>query len=308
MRVIVVGYGTQGRKRALVAGSDLVATVDPVAPAASVQSVDDVPTSTYDAALLCIPDEPKVGLIERLLEAGKHVLVEKPLFADGAALERLAALAERKSLVCYTAYNHRFEPHFMRLKQAIDAGRIGAPYAVRFYYGNGTARDVRDSAWRDRGGGVVPDLASHLFDTALYLFDCRDASFELWSAQRFENRAFDHAVFGTAKGRPTFEMTVSLLSWRNHFTADVYGEQGSAHISSLCKWGPSTFTLRNRVLPSGRPDEDSVTLVQADPTWTAEYAHFKALCAAGGPSNIDNDIWIQARLDELSAGFVRFPA
>jgi len=308
MRVIVVGYGTQGRKRALVAGSDLVATVDQVAPAASVQSVDDVPTSTYDAALLCIPDEPKVGLIERLLEAGKHVLVEKPLFADGAALQRLAALAERKSLVCYTAYNHRFEPHFMRLKQAIDAGRIGAPYAVRFYYGNGTARDVRDSAWRDRGGGVVPDLASHLFDTALYLFDCRDASFELWSAQRFENRAFDHAVFGTAKGRPTFEMTVSLLSWRNHFTADVYGEQGSAHISSLCKWGPSTFTLRNRVLPSGRPDEDSVTLVQADPTWTAEYAHFKALCAAGGPSNIDNDIWIQARLDELSAGFVRFPA
>jgi scyllo-inositol 2-dehydrogenase (NADP+) len=308
LRVIVVGYGTQGRKRARVAGGDLVATIDPVNTDADVRSIDEVSPSTYDAALLCIPDEPKAGLIERLLEAGKHVLVEKPLFADAAALARLGALANAKGVVCYTAYNHRFEPHFMRLKQAIDAGKLGKVYAARFYYGNGTARDVRDSAWRDKGGGVVPDLASHLLDTALYLFDCRDASFDLWSAQRFENQAFDHAVFGTAKGRPTFEMTVSLLSWRNHFTADVYGERGSAHISSLCKWGPSSFTLRSRVLPSGRPDEDTVTLVQADPTWAAEYAHFKALCASGGPSNIDNDIWIQSRLDELSAGFTRFPA
>lgn len=308
MRVIVVGYGIQGRKRARVAGQDLVATVDPVNTEADFRTIDDVPADSWDAALLCIPDEPKVALIERLLGQGKHVLVEKPLFADRATLERLGALARVKGVVCYTAYNHRFEPHFIGLKQAIDAGKLGNVHAARFYYGNGTARDVRNSAWRDKGGGVVPDLASHLLDTALYLFDCRDASFQLWSAQRFENRAYDHAVFGAAAGRPTFEMTVSLLSWRNHFTADVYGDEGSAHISSLCKWGPSSLTLRNRVLPSGRPDEDTVTLVQADPTWAAEYQHFKALCLAGGPSNTENDIWIQSRLDELSAGFVQFPA
>src|SRR5262249_18414757 len=132
--------------------------------------------------------------------------------------------------------------------------------------------------------------------------------FQLWSAQRFENRAFDHAVFGTRGGRPTLEMCISLLSWRNHFTADVYGEAGSAHIASLCKWGPTTFTLRGRVLPSGRPDEESVTLVQADPTWAEEYKYFNSLCSAGGPSNTDNDLWIQARLEELAADYPRFPA
>lgn len=309
MRVIVVGYGIQGRKRARVAGRDLVATIDPVNKDAQFRSIDDLPADSWDAALLCIPDAPKVALIERLLEQGKHVLVEKPLFTDKSQLERLAGIARAKGVVCYTAYNHRFEPHFIRLKQAMDAGKLGNVYAARFFYGNGTARDVRNSEWRDEGGGVVPDLASHLFDTALYLFDCRDAPAELWSAQRFENRAFDYATFGTSAGRPTLEMTVSLLSWRNHFTADVYGEEGSAHISSLCKWGPSTFTRYNRKLPSGRPDiEDTVTLEQPDPTWEAEYAHFKALCAAGGPSNTDNDIWIQSRLDELSAGFARFSA
>ena len=72
---------------------------------------------------------------------------------------------------------------------------------------------------------------------------------------------------------------MTLLMWRNHFTCDIFAENGSAHISSLCKWGPSEFTHRTRILPSGRPPEESVTLVQDDPTWALEYAHFKTLCA-----------------------------
>jgi hypothetical protein len=75
----------------------------------------------------------------------------------------------------------------------------------------------------------------------------------------------------------------------------VIGEQGSAHVDCLCKWGPSTLTVRNRVLPSGKPDERVVTLEQRDPTWVAEYDYFKALCARGG-TNIDNDIWINSTL------------
>ena len=72
---------------------------------------------------------------------------------------------------------------------------------------------------------------------------------------------------------------MTLLNWRNHFTCDLFAEHGSAHIASLCKWGPTSFTVRTRVLPSGRPPEETVTLVQDDPTWAAEYAHFKSLVA-----------------------------
>lgn len=298
MRTVVVGLGVQGRKRAQIAGRDLVATVDPVVAGADYRALAEVPVSAYDSVLLCIPDEPKPELIEHALKHGKHVLVEKPLLADPATLQRLADLTERPKAVCYTAYNHRFEPHIVRMKRDIDEGRLGRVYAARFYYGNGTARDVRNSAWRDRGAGVIPDLGSHLLDMALFLFDCRAAQVELWSARIYENRAYDHAVFGAAS-EPGLEMTVSLLSWRNHFTADIYGERGSAHIASLCKWGPSSYTLRGRVLPSGRPDEETVTLVQADPTWALEYAHFRGLCAAGGPSNLANDLWIQANLARL---------
>jgi scyllo-inositol 2-dehydrogenase (NADP+) len=124
------------------------------------------------------------------------------------------------------------------------------------------------------------------------------SGFRIHSASRFENRAFDHVVFG-AESDPVLQFEVTLLSWRNHHYTDVLAEKGSAHIESLCKWGPSTFTMRERKLPSGRPNEEAVTLVQADPTWALEYEHFKRLCARG-ESNIDNDIWINDTLADLS--------
>jgi hypothetical protein len=85
----------------------------------------------------------------------------------------------------------------------------------------------------------------------------------------------------------------------------VLAEKGSAHIRSLCKWGPSSFTLRRRVLPSGRPPEETVTLTQDDPTWALEYAHFKALCAAGKPSDLGGDRYLHRVLSKLSAEAMR---
>jgi predicted dehydrogenase len=300
MKVIIVGLGVQGQKRKAVAGTDVVSTVDPFHTDANYKRIEDVPIDSYDGALLCIPDEPKIEIISYLLSNQKHLLVEKPLFAaDTAELYRLEQLASLHAVTCYTAYNHRFEPHFMRMKEVLDSGQLGRIYSVRMFYGNGTARLVRTSAWRDQGDGVLPDLGSHLLDTLNFWFGQKFQNFHINSANCFENRAFDHVSFG-ANVDPLLQLEVSLISWRNHFYCDVFAENGSAHISSLCKWGPSSFTLHNRKLPSGRPDENSVTLVQPDPTWVAEYQHFKQLCQRG-LSNISNDIWINDTLSGLSA-------
>jgi predicted dehydrogenase len=300
MRVVVAGLGVQGHKRRRIAGDDFVAAIDPVNTEARYRSLADVPLADYDAVLACIPDEPKIELLTYCLENGKHVLVEKPLWAKREAdIAALEALARKRGVVCYTAYNHRFEPHFVRMRNLIASGELGTIYSCRMFYGNGTARLVRDSAWRDQGAGVLPDLGSHLLDTALFWFGALDGPFSVWAADRFENKAFDHLAFGSV-GPPRLELEVTLLSWRNHFTCDVYGERGSAHISSLCKWGPSTFTLRTRVLPSGRPPEESTTLVQADPTWALEYEHFTALCGKGAPGGLANDVCLSRVLNGLA--------
>lgn len=152
MRVIIVGLGIQGKKRQTVAGADVVATVDPCSPDPKYKDIEDVPLKDYDAALLCIPDDPKIAIIKYLLSNNKHVLVEKPLFAaDERDLLELKSLADKSGKVCYTAYNHRFEPHFIRMKTLLSSGVLGEIYAVKLFYGNGTARLVRNSPWRDRG-------------------------------------------------------------------------------------------------------------------------------------------------------------
>lgn len=309
IRVIVAGLGVQGQKRKAVAGKEVVATVDPWHVDADFKRVEDVPLDIFDAALLCIPDEPKIEIIEYLLRHRKHLLVEKPLFAaKPASLTRLKELAEKNFSTCYTAYNHRFEPHFVRMREAISSGRLGRIYNIRMFYGNGTARLVRDSAWRDQGAGVLADLGSHLLDTALFWLGKPVEGFSVHAANCFENRAFDQVAFGNSvnqSGDPLVQLEVTLLSWRNHFYADVFAEHGSAHINSLCKWGPSTFVIRDRKLPSGRPDEESITLVQSDPTWEEEYVYFKKLCESG-VSNIENDIWINTTLGGLTGNLRKF--
>jgi scyllo-inositol 2-dehydrogenase (NADP+) len=301
MRVLVVGYGVQGKKRLRVAGPDAAGVVDPVAPEADFRDIREVPLDRYDGALVCTPDDPKVAILRHLLAHGKHVLVEKPLHAHSETeLRTLEAEARRTGAVCYTAYNHRFEPHYVRMRELIASGELGSVYRCRMFYGNGTARLVRDSAWRDSGAGVLPDLGSHLLDTARFWFGDIGDDFRVTSVSRFENRAPDHVVVASDTSRPKLELEMTLLSWRNHFTCDILAERGSAHIESLCKWGPTTFTHRIRVLPSGRPTEHPITLTQDDPTWALEYDHFKRLCSEGKSTDLGNDIWLLRTLSRLS--------
>jgi predicted dehydrogenase len=300
MRVIVVGLGVQGHKRRKFAGRDFVAAVDPVHPEAEYRNLRKVPLAEFDAALVCTPDEPKLELLEYLLGNGKHVLVEKPLWApEESHLQSLEKLAHANGAFCYTAYNHRFEPHFVKMRDLVASGRLGRIYRCRMFYGNGTARLVRNSEWRDQGAGVLPDLGSHLLDTVSFWFGAPSADFRVVSASRFENRAPDHVVIGSEGTHPKIELEMTLLMWRNHFTCDILAENGTAHIESLCKWGPSRFTVRTRILPSGRPPEDSVTLVQDDPTWAQEYAHFRGACLERRHTDLSKDIWLNRTLRGL---------
>jgi predicted dehydrogenase len=306
MRVVIVGYGVQGRKRLHVAGADGVGVVDPVAPQANWSDITEVPLDRYDAALVCTPDQPKMAILGHLFGNGKHALIEKPLYAASEGeLSEIEGLARRTGAVCYTAYNHRFEPHYVRMRDLVRSGTLGRIYRCRMFYGNGTARLVRESAWRDEGAGVLPDLGSHLLDTARFWFGDIGEDFRVISVSRFENRAPDHVVIGSETARPKLEFEMTLLSWRNSFTCDVLAENGTAHIESLCKWGPTSFTQRMRVLPSGRPPEESATLVQEDPTWAIEYEHFKRLVADRVPADLSNDRWLLRSLGSLSAQAIK---
>ena len=301
MRILVIGLGVQGIKRVKVAGSDVSATVDPQNPSADFKLIDDVPLNAYDAAIVCTPDLEKLRIIRYLLVNDKHVLVEKPLWAGSKFdLKGLAALlTEKSNLVLKTAYNHRFEPNFIEMKNLIQSGELGKLYSCRMFYGNGTAELVRNSEWRDRGAGVLSDLGSHLLDTCFFWFESNDFNFKTLASNNYENLAPDHVIISSESPLPRIELEMTLCMWRNHFTCDIIGSEGSAHIESLCKWGPSKFTHRRRVFPAGKPLETEIVQSMDDPTWKLEYENFRTSIEVGKKDTLDKDIWLYDTLKEL---------
>ena len=280
--------GVQGQKRKLYCQQDFIGFVDPFNDDANYKDINEVPIDLYDSVLACIPDDPKLDIINFCLDNNKHILVEKPLIIDEYSFELLKQKIQSSTSVCYIAYNHRFEPHFIRMKNLIDTDVLGNIYTVRMFYGNGTAQLVKDSRWRDNGKGVLTDLGSHLIDTCNFWFGSKinNKTWKIVSYKNFENKSADHCILINSNDYQ-IELEMTMLMWKNHFTCDILAEKGSAHIESLCKWGPSKFIFRKRKYPSGIPDEEQNIIISSDPTWENEYNHFKNLISSKTKLDID---------------------
>jgi predicted dehydrogenase len=118
--------------------------------------------------------------------------------------------------------------------------------------------------------------------------------------KKFENNSPDYVNLIYQNKSLFIELEATLCMWKHTFRCEIVGSKGSLSIDSLCKWGPSTFTVRDRKLPSGRPDEESVTLAQSDPTWAQEYNHFKELTTKPN-NNLKKDMWICSTIQKLAA-------
>ena len=228
------------------------------------------------------------------------MLVEKPLWAKTKdEILGLQNLANSKNVICYSAYNHRFEPHIVKLKKLIESGKLGRLYSCRFFYGNGTSALVKSSPWRDTGKGVILDLGSHLLDMCNFLFNTDNFRFNLLSSNSFETKSPDHAVIFANHDNFRIELEMTMCMWRNHFTCDILAENGSVHIESLCKWGPSVFVNRKRVKPSGRPAEKTKTIIMDDPTWKNELNYFKGLINNNSSTSLQKDLWLFNTINQL---------
>ena len=65
----------------------------------------------------CTPDKEKIKILNYCVKFKKDVLIEKPLVASSQKNLKLQVEANKKNLIIYTAYNHRFEPHLQILKK-----------------------------------------------------------------------------------------------------------------------------------------------------------------------------------------------
>jgi scyllo-inositol 2-dehydrogenase (NADP+) len=297
VRYLLVGLGNIGGKRRAVLGGRCVATVDPFNPAADFRQPDQCPAEHYDAAILAVPNDTKIRLMEYFLTRGKHVLVEKPLILDEETADQLGQMARASGAIWYTSYNFRFEPNVLALKRHLDAGTIGRLYRVRMFYGNGTAGSIVGT-WRDSPLGILEDMASHLIDLTGFVFGRFGSEFRVWERHRHELKGFDHCLLATVDRRVTIEC--SFLSWKNRWRIEALGEDGALEMNGLTKWGPSELVVLRRRRPSGVPDESREIAHGPDPTWAADIQHFETMAAAGVTSR-ENDLWLSRTVNAAAA-------
>lgn len=127
---------------------------------------------------ICTPNDSHKDLLKKALKAGKHVYCDKPMTVGGdEALEVLEILqndAAAGELATQMAFQYRFFPAVIRARQMMDEGLIGTPISFRACYLHSSAVDrAKPAGWRNadnsKGGGVIFDLGSHLFDMVYYL-------------------------------------------------------------------------------------------------------------------------------------------
>jgi scyllo-inositol 2-dehydrogenase (NADP+) len=307
-KYIVVGLGTQGMKRIKTATNELLGSVDPFNSEATYKTVYEVPIDKYDAAFICTPESEKFQIMSYLIDNGKHVLCEKPLLPSSIEdLDGLEVKARKNQTVIYTAYNHRFEPALVEAAKVIESGILGKLYNIRIFYGNGTARLVKESPWRDQGMGVISDIGSHLIDLIDFLLPTRRLQYKAIEAISFENKAIDHAIIGTFTSNPLVNLEMTFCSWRNTFSCDIIGESGSLHVQGLCKWGVSNIIIRHRRIPAGLPNEEKQEFPEGDPTWRRELTFFKSLISKSQATNLSKDRYIMQELLSLKSSLETSP-
>jgi predicted dehydrogenase len=290
----IIGAGQVGARRAEVlsraSGARLVAVADVDAGRAEVlarafgsrayaEPEAVVGARDVEAVIVATPHQWLAPVTKAALEAGKHVLCEKPLARSPEEAATLVAAAARSKRALKTGFNHRYHPAIAEAHRLATEGRVGRILVMRCRYGHG-GRTGYEHEWRANrisGGGELLDQGVHALD----LFRWFAGEFTEVSAMlsssfwpiEVEDNAF--CLLRTAEGI-TASLHASWTQWKNLFSFEVFGESGYLQIEGLGgSYGPERLVIGER-RATGAPTEQQIEFLGEDTSWAAEWAEFTA--------------------------------
>ncbi len=283
VRMVVVGYGSafgMGHHHAEsirnTTGLELVGVCEPdderralaeeTEGVPTYESMDEVVADDgVDMVALIVPHDVHAPLAIQAMEAGKHVITEKPMCVTTAEADAMIAAARANDVVLTVYHNRRWDSDFVTVKRLIDQGAIGEVFMVECAISG--PRPL--SGWRreeKHGGGQIRDWGAHVLDQM-----CLIAG----GPARTVFADFEHRVWTEIMDVPTHtqlliefesgmwaEATFSNISWAPKPRWRVLGEKGGLLKES---GGGGTVGLYHQV--AGQP---SVTEVQCVETKLAE--------------------------------------
>ncbi len=289
--VAVVGCGLIGRKRIASLGSArLVACADTAveraqaaAGSTGAAAVSDwraaVTRADVDLVIVATTNEALADIAIGALQAGKHVLVEKPAARNVGEVERVMAAARSAARLVRVGFNHRYHPALQKARALVDAGELGPLMFLRGRYGHG-GRIGYDREWRANpalsGGGELIDQGVHLIDLAGWLLGSFTEIHGVAATYYWDMPVDDNAflTLRTSAGQTAF-LHVSCTEWKNLFSLEIYGRTGKIAIDGLGgSYGVERLAFY-RMLPEMGPPETTIwEYPRGDASWALEMQEF----------------------------------
>lgn len=195
-----------------------------------------------DAIYLPLPNHLHVPWARRALEAGKHVLCEKPIALHAAEAEELAAAAARfPRLKIMEAFMYRFHPQWQKARELVTSGAIGEVRAVHahFSYWNVDPNNIRNIG--AVGGGGMMDIGCYCVSFARWLFGAEPKRI-LGLVDRDPKFGTDRVASGVLDfggGMATFTCATQLNPYQR---VHVHGTEGRIEIEIPCNAPPDRPT------------------------------------------------------------------
>lgn len=207
---------------------------------------------------ICLPSGLHAEYAVRAMEAGKHVLVEKPVDVSLAAAERMIAARQRTGKKCGVVLQNRFNLNMEPIREAVRTGRLGrlllGTFAVKWYreqkyYDRGGWRGT----WANDGGGSLINQASHTVDLMLLLMGDVTSVTTRMAAQNHRIETEDTTITALTFRNGALGTFVSTTCAYPGISTEIciYGSDGSveADADRLTVW-----KMRN---PAGGMDEEA---------------------------------------------------
>jgi predicted dehydrogenase len=294
MNCAIIGCGLIGKKRlgGLPAGSRLVVACDTelaraealIKSAQTGHAVSDfrqaIAAPQVEAVIVATTNSALADISAAAIQAGKHVLVEKPAGISVAQIDNLIALAKKHGVCVRVGFNHRYHPAFIKAREIFESGVMGELMFIRARYGHG-GRVGYEKEWRAdpnlSGGGELIDQGIHLIDLASWFLG-EFKKVEGHTATYFWNMPVDDNAFlslQTAAGQTAW-LHVSCTEWKNLFSFEIYGRHAKLHIEGLGgSYGVEKLFHYQMKPEMGIPDTKVYEFPGSDESWRIELSQFE---------------------------------
>lgn len=188
--------------------------------------------SNVDAVIIATPTSTHKDIAIDCLQAGKDVLVEKPLARTYLEAKQINDTAKKSKKILMVGMNLRYRPDTMILRSLMNSNEIGEPFYVKCGW---IRKQSSSEKWFTRkeqsGGGVIIDLGIHMLDMSLWLLGYPEISSVATTNFYHYTKSVEDTSISCIKCKNSavinLEVSWSLPVEKNHFFFDVFGTKGS---------------------------------------------------------------------------------